>query len=394
MRKISANYIFTGTGEVLKQGIIELDDFGKILNVRDTKGELKEEQGLEFYNGILVPGFVNAHCHLELSHMKNVLQCRKQGLPKFIDEIIKKRFTPEDLQEILYVADKEMYDEGIVAVGDISNNDDSFGIKGNSKLHYYTFVEAFTINNKESERAFNQAKLYASKLSNHNLIGNIVPHASYSVPDRLWELIKTTETEQKRVVSIHNMETESENKLFDSKSGELMTTLQKIGFDYTNFTIDYPDSVRYSLSKLNPGDNILLIHNTYCSEQDIQNAQNYSSNIFWVLCPNSNLYIENRLPDIDLFYKKGVPICLGTDSYSSNDRLSILSEMLTISENFPLIPFADILNWATLSGAKALMLDNKVGTIETGKTPGINLISNFDFENIRLKPESTVKKII
>ena len=70
MRKIAANYIFPISAKPLKNGIIELDDSGKIVNIIDTKGDLKESAGLEFYNGILVPGFVITHCHLKLSQLK------------------------------------------------------------------------------------------------------------------------------------------------------------------------------------------------------------------------------------------------------------------------------------------------------------------------------------
>ncbi len=394
MRKISANYIYTCTGKILNKGIIELDDTGKILNIIDTGGKLKEIAGLEFYSGILVPGFVNAHCHVELSHMKGVLQCKKEGLPKFIDEIIKKRFTPENLQETIAQADKEMYDEGIVAVGDISNTDDSFSIKKKSKIFYHTFVEVFTINNALSEDTFKQGLENIEKLKKLNLKGEIVPHASYSVPDKLWDLIKTTQTTQKRVISVHNMETESENLIFPDKKGELFDVLKNIGFNFNDFKFDEDNSESYLHKRLNPNDNILLVHNSYCTEKEISDADKFSDNIYRVLCPNSNLYIENNLPDINLFYKKGQNLCLGTDSYSSNERLSILSEMKTVVENFPEIPFSEILKWATINGSKALMIDNFAGTIETGKTPGINLISDFDFDKNTIKEKSEIKKII
>ena len=74
MRKISANYIFPISSKPLKNGILELDDSGKIINIIDTKGDLKESAGLEFYNGILVPGFVNTHSHLELSDLKEKIE--------------------------------------------------------------------------------------------------------------------------------------------------------------------------------------------------------------------------------------------------------------------------------------------------------------------------------
>jgi len=394
MRKISANYIYTSSGKVLNKGIIVVDSFGKIIDIVDTKGDLREIAGLEFYSGILVPGFVNAHCHLELSQMKNILDCRKQGLPKFIAQIIKKRFSPDNLQDFIKKADKEMYLEGIVAVGDISNNSDSFEVKKNSDIFYHTFVEVFTVNNQFSFETFRKAGDFVSKLKEYELKGNIVPHASYSVPQELWDLIKQNKPENKQVVSVHNMETASENMIFENKTGELYDTLQKLGFDFNHFSFTKKNSEQHTLSNLDRDDNILLIHNTYCTENDILEAKKFSENIYRVLCPDSNLFIENRLPDIEMMYKNDEKICIGTDSYSSNDRLSILTEMKAITRNFPQIPFEEILKWATINGAKALMIDDYAGSIEIGKTPGLNLISNFDFAGKKLCDKSELKKLI
>ena len=71
MRKLSANYIFDGKGKFYKNGILHVSDNGEIIDLIDTKGDLQEENQLEFYNGIITPGFVNTHCHLELSSLKN-----------------------------------------------------------------------------------------------------------------------------------------------------------------------------------------------------------------------------------------------------------------------------------------------------------------------------------
>jgi cytosine/adenosine deaminase-related metal-dependent hydrolase len=68
MRKISANYIFDGLGNFFKNAILVIDDNEKVVELINTNGDLQEQNKLEFYNGIIVPGFINAHCHLELSH--------------------------------------------------------------------------------------------------------------------------------------------------------------------------------------------------------------------------------------------------------------------------------------------------------------------------------------
>ena len=339
MRRFSAEYIYTGN-EVLKRGIVETDDFGKIIKVIDTGGKFKEQQSLEFFNGVIVPGFVNTHCHLELSHMKGMISNKSsRGLPGFIDEIISKRNFPENLQEQIAKADKEMRLKGIVAVGDISNTDDSFSVKKKSDIFYQTFIESFTISDEKVDETFNLAKENYYKLKDLKLPGTIVPHAAYSVPDRLYKMISDFEDEKTKIVSVHNQETPGEDEIMKNKTGALADVLSDKGFLLNEFLYPGDTALQTNLHYLNQKDNILLIHNTFSKEEDIDFAENFSDNIFWVFCPLSNLYIENTLPDVPMFFKKGVNTCIGTDSYASNTELSVLSELKIIVENFPEFPF-------------------------------------------------------
>jgi len=394
MKKISAPYIFTGK-EVLKNGIIELDDNSEIINIIDTKGQVKEDASLEYYSGVIVPGFVNAHCHIELSHMKGVIDNKTvKGLPGFIDEIISKRNFPKDLEEKIHKADREMNFGGTVAVGDISNTDDSFNVKKNSNIYYHTFIETFTINNSQSEEAFNTAKKNKQKLDTLNLKGTIVPHASYTVPDVLYDRISNFEKTTKKVISIHNQETPGEDLVIQSQSGTLADVLINKGFQFKDFSFPGNNSLECNLLRQNKEDNILLIHNTFSNKENIEYAENFSKNIYWVFCPLSNLYIEKILPDIPMFFDRNVKICIGTDSYASNTELSILSELKTITKHYPKIRFENLIESACLNGAKALNINNKFGSIEIGKSPGINLITGFDFKKMSLKSTSKIKVLV
>jgi len=394
MRKISANYIFTGK-DILKNGIIELNETGQIINIINTNGKLQEEASLEFYSGVIVPGFINAHCHIELSHMKGMIDNKTvKGLPGFIDEIISKRNFPDDLEEKILKADKEMQAGGIVAIGDISNTDDSFNIKKKSKIYYQTFIETFTISNEESENTFNIAKENKNKLDKLNLESSIVPHASYTVPDTLYSKISNFEKQKKKVVSIHNQETEGEDFVIQSQTGKLADVLVGKGFKFEDFTFKGNNSLEQTLAHQNENNNILLIHNTFSTKENIEFAENFSENIYWVFCPLSNLYIEKTLPNLPMFFNKNVKTCIGTDSYASNTKLSVLSELKTITKHFPEISFEKLIETACLNGAKALNVENKFGSIEISKTPGLNLISNFDFKKMSLTEKSSIKVLI
>ena len=142
-----------------------------------------------------------------------------------------------------------------------------------------------------------------------------------------------------------------------------------------------------------PGNgNLLLVHNTYTSLEEIKNAIRTRDNLYWCFCPNANLYIENNTPDFHLFNSVDCNIVIGTDSLASNRSLSVLGELKTITGRGE-IPLHTLLKWATINGAKFLGLDEKLGSFEKGKKPGVNLIQEVDFQNMKLTKASTVKRL-
>lgn len=147
-------------------------------------------------------------------------------------------------------------------------------------------------------------------------------------------------------------------------------------------------SVRTWLPYFNNRQTIILVHNTYMAEEDIVFANDYALQnglqLVYCLCPNANLYIEEKLPPVDLFIKHNCDIVLGTDSYGSNRQLSITSEMAAIRSCFPHIPVTTLLQWATLNGAEALQWQNDLGSFDSGKRPGLVLVKNDLSGSVRI----------
>jgi len=392
-RKIAAHYIFPIIDKPIRNGIITIDENGKILNIEQSSKSIDSIAGLEFYSGILVPGFVNTHCHLELSHMKGKIPMHT-GLPGFVSQILKIRQADyQDIYKASNNADITMYYNGIVAVGDISNNGYTFEIKNNSKIKYHTFLEIFSVNPLLALEKFNQAVELQTKLQNLNLASSIVPHAPYTVPPEMFKLIKAQSLENKKSISIHNQECLAENEFSKSKTGEFAELFRKIGMDLSGMPQTGKKSLESFMVQLADSVKTILVHNTYSEKDDIEKASIYFKDLYWALCPNANLYIENKLPDVALLYRMNQKITLGTDSLSSNHQLSILEEMKTINQYFPVIPVEEIFKWATLNGAESLDFSDNLGSFEIGKSPGINLFKNFDLQNFRFKPETSVKRI-
>jgi len=136
MRKITADYVFPINQQPIKDGVIIIDEAGK--KAIDQRSN-HDPSSLEKHAGIIVPGFINTHCHLELSHMKGKVATGTSLIP-FISSVVAFRESPEEeIQAAITAADEEMYREGIVAVGDISNKVDTASQKTKSKINYYTF---------------------------------------------------------------------------------------------------------------------------------------------------------------------------------------------------------------------------------------------------------------
>ena len=397
MRKLAATYLFTGRGEPVRNSILICDDKGTVLGIEHRGEAFREEAGIEYYSGMLVPGFVNAHCHLELSHLHKKIG-EQTGLVTFLGEINRLRdFQQVDVQKAMQVADRRMWAGGIAAVGDVSNSGASLGIKQKSKLHYYTFIEAFGVHPSRAERAFNRAVQLQNEFEENNLPASIVPHSAYSVSDPLFRKIEKRAEQSNGIVSIHNQESPAEQQFVAHGTGPLADHFQhKLKLDIAHWTGTGNGSLHRILASLPKENKLLLVHNTYTNEADLVHLKaNRNLDKTWlVLCPNSNLYIENALPPVSLFQESGLNICLGTDSLASNHQLSILDEMITLQQHFGELKLEELLTWACINGANALGMEAELGSFEAGKNPGVNLISGLDLKNLKLTKNSRVKRLL
>jgi cytosine/adenosine deaminase-related metal-dependent hydrolase len=374
MRKYTANLIFTLTGEPLKEHVITVDDKGEILKIDLLSNH--DPATVQALHGIITPGFVNTHCHLELSHMKGLVDTGT-GLLQFIENVVKYRDFPEEqILDAIEQADREMYEEGIVAVGDISNKTDTAATKRKSKINYYTFVEMFDfMQSSMTDSVIEQYQAVFDGHSDEN--GNkkcFVPHAPYTVSAGIYEHIRN-ENYQYDTVSIHNQETPHEDELFRKKTGGLIEFYEKFGFPLDKFEATGGSSIQQAMKHMNAMVKTLFVHNTMTTAEDIARAHDWNFRTYWATCANANLYIENRLPDYRAFLDAKAKMTIGTDSLTSNWQLSILEEMKTIKKYKSFIPFETLITWACKNGAEALGYEDSLGTIEVGKVPGLVHIS-------------------
>lgn len=385
---LSASLVCPVSSPPLENGVISVDDAGRIIEL--IPADLAKERNLgnvRFLEGVLVPGLINTHVHLELSHLKGKIE-QGTGLPGFVRQIMQQRAAAGDeILEAMKLADDEQYRNGIVAAGDISNQLISKSVKMNSAVYYQTFVETMGFNPVMAEEIIVRAKKLKQDFL--PLTAAIAPHAPYSVSKPLFELIRAEDNTA--CITIHNQETAEENQFFERKEGHFLDLYKFLGLDISFFQTQQLTSLQYFLPLMPDNTRILLVHNTFTSAQDVKFALESGKDIYWCLCPNANLYIEKRLPDLKLFRQEGLNVTLGTDSLGSNHQLSILEEMKTLHFQAD-IPFHELIRWATLNGARFLGLDRELGSFEKGKKPGINLITGM--KEGTLTPDTTIQRIL
>ena len=374
MRIISANSIFNGINFLSQEMALVIDDFG-ILKDIVKKTEIQGSE-IEHYDGIIAPGFVNAHCHLELSHLFSQID-PKTGLIEFLKQVIAKRnnFNKKEQEDAAIEADFKMWESGIVAVGDISNIDTAFKTKANSKIYYHTFIELIGLNPLHSETIFEKGLSLLKELENYNLIGSLAAHAPFSSSKLLINKIANYNGLNNLAFSIHNQESEEETKFFAGRPSGINDL-----FDYLNIDINWfkPPKTSSLLSYLDviPNKKSLLVHNTFCKEEDIITSKHKFIN--WCFCPGANLFIENTLPNYDLFLNHNQNWCIGTDSLASNQKLDMCFEASILLAKSPSISIESILKALTYNGAKALGIEDKFGKLIIGKNTGLNLIQLSD----------------
>lgn len=380
-RKFRAQRVFTGK-EFLTDCVLVTSADGTVQELIRNAGDDADAEQLD---GLLCPGFVNAHCHLELSHMKGYIP-EGTGLIDFVFKVITERhFEKEVILNAINEAEREMMENGIVAVGDICNNPTTLLQKLRKNLYYHNFIEASgytpAIVPERFKRSVDLFNVYAELYKTPHSSNSIVPHAPYSVAEELFRNVAAFPGNQ--LLTMHNQEVQDENELFKNKSGDFLRLYEKMKIDHSHFVAPGTSSLQATLPYFYSQQTMILVHNVATSEEDLQFiAQHDTPELYFCLCPNANLYVSGTLPPVDLLIQHNCKILLGTDSLASNHQLSILAEMNTLKQHFSHLTYEQMLPWATIGGAKALGIDDKFGSFEQGKQPGVLLIDN-SFKTVR-----------
>lgn len=388
MKRIGADLILHPDGNLVPGHELILNEQNEVVDLTHTTGNPDE-----YFSGTLSPGFINTHCHLELSQYLNAIP-QHTGLHGFVKDILEiYKTNPVTNSPDIAAADRQMWEAGIQAVADISNTDFTFEVKSKSKIIYHSLIELFDINPSNATATFHNGLSLYQKAKQLDLRASLTPHAPYTVSDELFGLIQEFHSETEQLCSIHSLESPYENELVAQNTGPLADFMKKAG--YLPGNIPYSGSFEKSLRFLPEKSNCIFIHNSFMTEEDIKrlSAIHNPNRVWFALCPNANLYIENTLPNVPMFLKNDLQLTIGTDSLASNSTLSVLDEMKVLAAAFPQLSAATLLTMATRNGAEFMNLPH-LGTFTKGNKPGVIHLPQLTPTQPEFNAQTTVTRLI
>lgn len=357
VRVLRAPFVLTGE-EVLRDGALALE--GDELLAVGSAGEVERAFGeAESLDAILLPAFVNAHLHLELSYLAGRVG-GGEGLPSWIQLFLDVRATAsqEQLSSAMTMAAEDLVAAGVAAVGDVTNTLVSLAPLAQEGLLGSVYLEVLGLTADRYRRTLTQAKEALAGAPRHpGLAVYLSPHAVYStLPEAISSLLEAGPA------SIHLSEDPAERELCAHGTGP---------FARMAAALRAPTLGQRSRSAVAAVAKYLRPHHlaVHCVDLDPLDVDALAkSGATVVLCPRSNLHINGRLPPLPALLEARVPLAIGTDSLASSPSLSPLAELVTLRSMYPAIPAAQLLALAWNGAAVGVP---HVGRLRKGTAPGV-----------------------
>lgn len=387
MKIISARYVLPVSAELIENGAVVIDEnkikaVGTIAEIREKFPENKIEN---FGEAAILPGFVNAHSHLEITAMRGYLDDVEADFYAWLMKLTKgraERLTEEDVKNAAIFGALEGVRAGVTCFGDIGR----MGFAGfealtKNNLRGIVFQETeFSPDDKTADEDFEKLKngFLALKEAETDLVKiGMSPHAPYTVGKKLFENITSYALDQNVKISVHAAESVQEKSLLETGTGFFADVYKNYGFEWKSpncSPIEYLDNI--GVLKAKP----LLAHCINVSDSDIDLIEKSDSRI--AHCPKSNAKFGHGIAPLEKFLDAKIAVGFGSDSVASNNICDILEEARfaallarTKSDKKRFLSAQEIIETATLGGAKSLGLDGEIGTIEAEKQADICVLS-------------------
>ena len=382
---LKSKYLLKDPDNVINNGVVVIDDGGKIKfsgQVEDIDS-FASCQTIDLGDSAIVPGFINAHAHLELTHLHKSLN-GNGNFTDWIRQLVEEKKGWSESEYALSVRDgiESSLKSGTTTIVDITRNGIALSELLTSKTRKLIFFEIIDFNPDTAEDTINVFKELITDINPDDLLSiGIFPHAPYTVSDRLYRSCKSVSDKFDIIIATHIAETKEEVEFLTRGTGHFVSLLNDFNM-LKNWKPPRLSPMNYlkNIGFLENG--CILIHCNYLSEDEIDLIEKAKSNV--VFCPRSHEYFgHDDHPFINL-KNRDINIALGTDSLASNDTLSILDEMKFIRKHYSALNPQDIFYMGTIAGAAALKMGDSIGRLYPEYNADIAVIEfdNADISNI------------
>ncbi len=322
-------------------------------------------------NVAILPGFVNAHTHLEFSDLDSPLGSQGTALPSWIRSVVEhRRGEPASNEDAIKQGLGESVAAGVTTLAEIETPG-RWSPSLRPPIDVTVFHEVIAITEQRRAEALAAAERFASG-DTQNYRRGLSPHAPYTVDlDTTAEVI-TIARRHGLPVAMHLAESPQETEFLATGRGPFAEMFAAMGIDRTKVA-----STRYRdyLEVLSTAPRALVVHGNYLSTDDIGLLAENRDTMAVVYCPRTHAYFNHSRHPLEQMLAAGCTVALGTDSRASNPDLSILDEMRHIARNFPALPPNEVLRLGTLYGARTLGCQKTIGSLEPGKDANLAVVS-------------------
>ncbi|MFV1950745.1 MAG: amidohydrolase family protein [Nitrospinota bacterium] len=373
--RLEAKWIIPVSSPPLEDGVIIIRK-GRIAFI-GKKGDCPDlycDEIIDCQQQIVMPGLVNPHTHLALSGLKGRIR-QGSGFTDWIREVVSytRKMSREEIISCVKRGIDELVSAGTTTIGDISRSGYSWKILKESGLRGIVYIEVIGFNRSQREKEMESLRVCAESLSlNGKMTFGVSPHSPYTLSRELLKESYGFAAERDYPVAIHIAETVPESEFIEKGTGEIRDLMIEFGLWDEGWSPPGDSSVRY-LNNLGVLKGILGIHLNYVDDHDL--ALLKENEVSVIFCPGSNQWFgrDIRYP-LSGFLERGINVALATDSLASNWRLNLFEEMHRTNNLFPQLDYHHIIEMCTINGARALNMENQIGTLSIGKYADIAII--------------------
>jgi aminodeoxyfutalosine deaminase len=322
----------------------------------------------------LLPALVNAHTHLELSHLRNQVPAGASFVDWVRALLALRMARPETAAEMVVAAAALALDEAVASgtgvFGDVSNSLITAPLLEQRADAAVVFHELLGFRTAEAGPRIEAGRVHRAAARSAHVRVTVAPHAPYSVSPALFQAIgDELDATPGSITTLHLAESPEEVELLRQGTGPWRPLLDELGAWEPEWTPPGTSPVQYAASLGYLDRPTLVVHGVQCTQGDIELLAASAATV--VTCPRSNHYLGVGDPPLRAFYDAGVRVAIGTDSLTSAPTLNMFDEMAAVRRVAPTVPARRILESATRIGADALGCGDHHGHIAVGTSPGL-----------------------